>query len=43
MLLAEAMIFLVITIPLLFSQHWITVFWAIQATVPHLGRRETRQ
>ena len=33
MLLAEAMIFLVITIPLLFSQHWITVFWAIQATV----------
>lgn len=33
MLLAEAMIFLVITIPLLFSQHWISVFWAIQATV----------
>ena len=33
MLLAEAMIFLVITIPFLFSQHWITVFWAIQAAV----------
>lgn len=33
MLLAQAMLFLIITIPLLFSQHWITVFWAIQAAV----------
>ncbi|MBD3307628.1 DUF2339 domain-containing protein [candidate division KSB3 bacterium] len=33
MLLAKAMLFLVITIPILFSDHWITFFWAIQGVV----------
>jgi uncharacterized membrane protein len=31
LLLAKAVLFLVITIPVLFSRHWITVFWAAQA------------
>lgn len=31
MLIAQALVFLVITIPILFSDHWITIFWAIQA------------
>jgi len=33
MLLAEAMIFLVLTIPILFSEQWITVFWAVQGVI----------
>jgi uncharacterized membrane protein len=31
MLLANAMLFLVLTVPILFSEEWITVFWVIQA------------
>ena len=30
-ILAEALIFLIITVPLIFSGHWITFFWAAQA------------
>jgi len=33
MMLGKAMLFLVLTIPILFSANWITFFWAIQATV----------
>ena len=33
MLLAEATFFFAITIPILFSEYWITCFWAIQSTV----------
>lgn len=33
LLLAKAVLFLVITVPILFSGHWITIFWALQATV----------
>ncbi|MFC1850199.1 DUF2339 domain-containing protein [candidate division CSSED10-310 bacterium] len=33
MLLAKATLFLFLTIPILFSDHWITLFWAIQAVV----------
>ncbi len=29
-MLAKAMLFLVITVPVLFSRHWITVFWSVQ-------------
>jgi uncharacterized membrane protein len=32
-LLGKAALFLIITIPLIFSGHWITVFWAAQALV----------
>lgn len=32
-LLAKAILFLVITVPVLFSQQWITIFWAVQAAV----------
>lgn len=32
-LIAKAALFLVITIPVIFSKHWITVFWAAQAAV----------
>ncbi len=32
-LLAKAALFLVITIPVIFSKHWITIFWAAQAVV----------
>ena len=32
-LLAKAALFLVITIPVIFSKHWITIFWAVQAVV----------
>lgn len=31
MMLATAALFLIITIPVLFSQHWITIFWSVQA------------
>jgi len=31
--LAKAALFLVITIPLIFSRHWITIFWAAQAFI----------
>ena len=30
-MLAKAMLFLIITVPVLFSNHWITVFWSAQA------------
>ncbi|MBN1809917.1 MAG: DUF2339 domain-containing protein [Planctomycetes bacterium] len=33
MLIATSTLFLVITVPVLFSGHWITVFWAVQAAV----------
>ncbi len=33
LLLAKAMMFLIITVPILFSEHWITVFWAVQGVV----------
>ncbi len=32
-LLGKAALFLIITIPVIFSKHWITIFWAAQATV----------
>jgi uncharacterized membrane protein len=43
-LLAKAALFLVITVPLIFSRHWITIFWAAQAltllwTGVKLGRK----
>ena len=33
LLLAKGLLFLVITVPILFSEHWITIFWAAQAIV----------
>lgn len=33
LLLAKGLFFLILTVPLLFSGHWITLFWAIQAVV----------
>ena len=33
LLLAKGLLFLVITVPILFSEHWITVFWAAQGVV----------
>ncbi|MBN1348898.1 DUF2339 domain-containing protein [candidate division KSB1 bacterium] len=33
LLLAKGMLFLILTVPILFSEHWITFFWAIEATV----------
>ncbi|MBN2009770.1 DUF2339 domain-containing protein [candidate division KSB1 bacterium] len=33
LLIAKAIFFLVLTVPILFSKNWITVFWAIQAGV----------
>ncbi len=30
LLIAEAALFLSITVPILFSRHWITIFWAVQ-------------
>jgi len=33
LLLAKGLLFLVITVPILFSEHWITVFWAVQGVV----------
>lgn len=32
-LLAKAMLFLIITIPVLFSGHWITIFWSAQGFI----------
>lgn len=32
-MIAKGTLFLVLTIPILFSRHWITFFWAIQAVV----------
>ncbi len=32
-MLAKAMLFLVITVPVLFSKHWITIFWTAQSFV----------
>ncbi len=31
--MAKGLLFLVITVPILFSEHWITVFWAAQGVV----------
>jgi uncharacterized membrane protein len=33
LLLTKGLLFLILTIPLLFSGHWITLFWAVQAAV----------
>jgi uncharacterized membrane protein len=33
LLLAQGLLFLILTVPLLFSGHWITLFWAVQAVV----------
>ncbi len=33
LLLAKGLLFLIITVPILFSDHWITVFWAAQGVV----------
>lgn len=33
LLLAKGLLFLVITVPILFSEHWITVFWSAQGVV----------
>ncbi len=33
LLLAKGLLFLVITVPILFSEHWITVFWTVQGGV----------
>ncbi len=33
LLLAKGLLFLVVTVPILFSEHWITVFWAAQGVV----------
>jgi uncharacterized membrane protein len=33
LLLAKAMFFLALTIPILFAEHWVTFFWTIQAAV----------
>ena len=33
MMISKATLFLVLTVPILFSRHWITFFWAIQAGV----------
>ncbi|MBF0227199.1 MAG: DUF2339 domain-containing protein [Desulfobacterales bacterium] len=33
MLIAKASLFLTITIPIIFSGHWITFFWALQAVI----------
>ena len=42
--LAKAALFLVITIPLIFSRHWITIFWAAQAFILLLmGIKRNRQ
>jgi len=30
LLLAKGMLFLIVTVPILFSEHWITIFWAVQ-------------
>ncbi len=32
-LVAKAALFLIITVPIIFSEHWITIFWAAQAAV----------
>ena len=33
LLLAKGLLFLILTVPLLFAGHWITLFWSIQALV----------
>jgi len=33
LLLAKGLLFLVITVPILFSEHWITLFWGVQGVV----------
>jgi len=33
LLLAKGLLFLIVTVPLLFSGHWITLFWAVQVVV----------
>lgn len=43
-LLAKATLFLIITIPIIFSKHWITIFWAAQAlTLLWMGIRLERR
>jgi len=43
-MLAKAMLFLIITVPVLFSKHWVTIFWSAQSLTmvwmaTRLGRR----
>jgi uncharacterized membrane protein len=33
LLLAKGLLFLIVTVPLLFSGHWVTLFWAVQVVV----------
>lgn len=33
LMIAKGLLFLIVTVPIVFSEHWITVFWAIQAAV----------
>lgn len=43
-LLANAALFLIITIPIIVSKHWITIFWALQAaTLLWMSRRLDRK
>lgn len=43
-LLAKSILFLVITVPIIFSKHWITIFWAAQAlTLIWMGIRLDRK
>ena len=39
-MLMKSTFFLIITIPMLFSKHWITVFWALQAALLLQGARK---
>jgi len=43
-LLAKASLFLIITIPIIFSQHWVTIFWLVQGlTLLWMGVRLERK
>ncbi|MHB8109596.1 MAG: DUF2339 domain-containing protein [Syntrophorhabdaceae bacterium] len=39
-MLLNASFFLVLTVPLIFSKHWITIFWALQAMALLVGARK---
>lgn len=44
LLIAKAALFLIITVPMIFSRHWITIFWAAQAlTLLWVGVRLDRK
>ena len=43
-LLFKSSLFLIITVPLLFSKHWITIFWAAQALILfYMGKKLARK